>query len=351
MAQDIKLWSIENDRLRERRRRSLDFEERLEGWISADPTIVSRELMIGGLHVKTGFGGVVDLLGLEESGDLVVLNVKRESSPRDVTAQALDYAAWAQGLSNEEVTAIADSYLAAKGPLDDAFQHYFGKEIPDSLNDSHRILIVAAELDPSSERIIRFLSEGHGVDINAVSFQQFELADGSETLARVFLMDPAQVRYRAKTRSAGKRRRPTTPEELQETADSRGAGELYRNFIAKLGVFPNRSTSRNAMQFLATFDDKRKVILSLTPEKSSARDGVHFELYTTRLGKHFELDSHKVLHLLPANRQPWESSQPPPEDQKGMSGFFANQEEVDRFVGGLKPRSVEPLSFRTPRST
>ncbi len=165
MPHDIRLWSIENDRLRERRRRSLDFEDRLEGWIAGDPGIISRELMIIGRHVKTGFGGIVDLLGLDDTGDVVIINLKRDTSPRDVSAQALDFAAWAQHLSNGEVTAIADIFLGAKGPLEDAFQHYFGKPLPESLNDGHRIVIIGSELDPASERIIKYLSEGHGVDI------------------------------------------------------------------------------------------------------------------------------------------------------------------------------------------
>ncbi len=339
MPQEIRLWSIENDRLRERRRRNLDFEDRLEGWIAGNPTIVSRELMVIGRHVKTGYGGLIDLLGIDESGDLVILNVRRDASPRDISAQALDYAAWAQSLSNDDVTLIADAYLGGHGPLDDAFQHYFGKVLPDSLNDGHRILVVASELDPASERIIRYLSESHGVDINAVTFQEFELADGGETLARVYLMDPAQVTYRAKMRSAGKRRRPTTPEELQEIADSRGAGELYRHFVARLDAFPLSNTSRSAMQFQATIGESRKVILSLTPEKSSAGDGVHFELFTTRLAKHFRLEAAKVAHLLPANRRPWESCEKATEEQKGVTGFFGNEEEIDRFVGGLRTRT------------
>ena len=350
MPHDIRLWSIENDRLRERRRRSLDFEDRLEGWIAGDPGIISRELMIIGRHVKTGFGGIVDLLGLDDTGDVVIINLKRDTSPRDVSAQALDFAAWAQHLSNGDVTAIADIFLGAKGPLEDAFQHYFGKPLPESPNDGHRIVIIGSELDPASERIIKYLSEGHGVDINSVTFQQFELADGSETLARVFLMDPAQVTYRAKIRSAGKRRRLTTPEELQEIADSRGAGELYRSFIAKLSAFPHTSTGRSAMQFMATFGESRKVILSLTPEKSSARDGIHFELFTDRLREHFGLDPQKVLHVLPSNRQDWEACQDATDEQKGVTGFFSNQEEIDRFVSGLNTKGSEPLPFPTPRS-
>jgi len=35
------------------------------------------------------------------------------------------------------------------------------------------MLIVASEIDSSSERIIRYLSETYGVDINGVTFHHF----------------------------------------------------------------------------------------------------------------------------------------------------------------------------------
>jgi hypothetical protein len=54
------------------------------------------------------------------------------------------------------------------------------------------LIIVAAELDPSTERILTYLSEGYGVPINAVFFQYF--VDGEhEYLTRTWLRDPKEV--------------------------------------------------------------------------------------------------------------------------------------------------------------
>jgi hypothetical protein len=47
---------------------------------------------------------------------------------------------------------------------------------------------VAPRLDASAERIIDYLSERHGVDINAVFFRYSKLSDGREILARTILM-------------------------------------------------------------------------------------------------------------------------------------------------------------------
>lgn len=54
----------------------------------------------------------------------------------------------------------------------DAFsQRFGGKELPEVLNEQHKMLIVASEIDDSSERIINYLSDTYGVSINAVTFQ------------------------------------------------------------------------------------------------------------------------------------------------------------------------------------
>ena len=46
--------------------------------------------------------------------------------------------------------------------------------LPDELNDSHELVIVAASLDPSTERIVRYLAAEYGVRINALFFRVFK---------------------------------------------------------------------------------------------------------------------------------------------------------------------------------
>jgi RecB family endonuclease NucS len=41
------------------------------------------------------------VLGLDSEGVLHILELKRDRTPRDVVAQALDYASWVQELGNE----------------------------------------------------------------------------------------------------------------------------------------------------------------------------------------------------------------------------------------------------------
>src|SRR5579864_6547673 len=181
MPQEVRLWSISKaDRLLECAQASLNLEARLEEWLARDISILADDLLAIGRQVWTTYGGFIDLLCIDRIGDLVVVELKRDKTPRDVTAQTLDYASWVVALSRDDILAIASRYSGIAGSLEEAFRQRFGEELPESINESHRILIVASRIDPSSERIIKYLSNGYGVNINAVTFHYFKTNDSGE---------------------------------------------------------------------------------------------------------------------------------------------------------------------------
>src|SRR5438046_6125319 len=133
-------------------------EQALEEMIVADPTILSSEWMLIGRQEVTSHGGRVDLLAVAPDGSLVVIELKRNRTAREIMAQALDYASWAEQLTPDR---IAEMYrrLSEGGNLNDAFRERFSAELDEeTLNESHQIVIVAAELDDSTERIINYLN-------------------------------------------------------------------------------------------------------------------------------------------------------------------------------------------------
>lgn len=93
MPTKMTLWSIEADSPREIPVVPLDLESRLESWVMDEPNILGLDVVIIGQQVATDFGGFIDLLAIDAGGDLVVIELKRGRTPREVVAQALDYAA------------------------------------------------------------------------------------------------------------------------------------------------------------------------------------------------------------------------------------------------------------------
>lgn len=197
MSFEMMLWKVDGTKLQPVSVSALDQEQRLEDWIAADPSILGMELAIIGRQVQTAFGGKIDLLALDADGNCVALELKRGRTPREVVAQLLDYGSWIKNLGYNELEQIAQRWLQKS--LAALFEECFGAAIPETVNASHNLIVVASELDDSSERIISYLSEEHSVSINAVFFSFFR--DGSsEFLGRAWLKDPVETIERSESR-------------------------------------------------------------------------------------------------------------------------------------------------------
>ncbi|MDB6151880.1 MAG: nuclease [Chthoniobacteraceae bacterium] len=166
-------------------------EKALEEMIVSSPAILSSEWMLIGRQERTSFGKIVDLLAIAPDGSLVLIELKRDRTPREIVAQSLDYASWVEKLSAEKIAQIYERFSNGES-LDAAFLKRFGSELDeDSLNQSHQIIIVAAELDDSTERILGYLN-ARDVAINVIFFQIFQ--NGTEQLlSRVWLIDPGET--------------------------------------------------------------------------------------------------------------------------------------------------------------
>jgi hypothetical protein len=201
MAFKMTLWNNQGGQLVELPKNRLDDEQRLEEWIEADTGLVGLDVLIIGRQVSTPFGGRIDLLAMDSNGDIVIIELKRDRTPREVVAQILDYASWIITLSPHEIYDFAEPYLTQKRGkgLGDAFKDRFELELPETFNADHSMVIVASELDDSSERIIEYLSSRHALDINVVFFSCFQ-QDGRELIGRSWLLDPEQVEDRADER-------------------------------------------------------------------------------------------------------------------------------------------------------
>jgi len=197
MAFNMTLWKANGSELKEIQQAKLDSENRLENWVQRDPSLLGTEILFIGRQVSTDHGGRIDLLGIDRQGDLVVLELKRDKTPRDVVAQALDYASWVKDLTYKEINAIASEYIDQN--LSAAFSQYFDEAIPEKVNTNHRMIIVASELDDSSERIVQYLAEEYDVNINVVFFRFFK-TETEELIGRAWLMDPEELQSRIDSR-------------------------------------------------------------------------------------------------------------------------------------------------------
>ncbi|MFG3364264.1 endonuclease NucS domain-containing protein [Streptomyces sp. NPDC048156] len=194
MPLEFGLWRVDGKPVRVATR-PMPLESRLEELIEAEPEILGRPLLLIGRQVQTDHGKVVDLLGMDAEGGLHVLELKRDRTPREVVAQLLDYGSWVQELTNEQVREIYATYARGRGSaeeLDEAFALRFGGSIPEALNSTHALTVVASEIDAATERILTYLASGYGVPVNVLFFRYFE-DEGRSYLARTWLIDDVEA--------------------------------------------------------------------------------------------------------------------------------------------------------------
>mgnify|MGYP004446364825 FL=1 len=142
----------------------LEREYLLEDQITKDISILSDHWLLIGRQVYTDFGKYIDLLAIDATGSIIIIELKKHKTPRDVVAQTIDYAAWVENLSSEKFVQIYADFAANHRlpdlTFDQAFKAKFGAApVEDEINSFHQMVIVAAELDASTERIINYLND------------------------------------------------------------------------------------------------------------------------------------------------------------------------------------------------
>ena len=190
MPIEIGIWRID-DKPQKVSFSSLTSEAKLEEVLNKDISVLSSALMLIGRQVQTAHGKYIDLLAMDAEGNLSVIELKRHRTPREVVAQLLDYGSWVQNLSYDEIVNIY-SDNNKDTPFEQGFAEAFDSNPPDKLNEQLQLIVVAAELDNASERIINFLADNYGVPINAMFFRYFKDGD-HEYLTRSWLIDPQEA--------------------------------------------------------------------------------------------------------------------------------------------------------------
>ena len=291
MPTDMKLWQIEGDAPpKPVDADRLNLESRLEAWLHDDVSLISDDLLVIGKQVGTAFGGKIDLLALDSAANLVVLELKKGQTPREVVAQALDYASWVHFLEYDDVIDIASEHFGNRRSFEEAFKEKFDDDLPEVVNDRHRMYIVASSLDSSTERIIEYLSEVHRVDINAATFSYFK-AENIEWLGRSMLLDEETVEVRAET---GRHRSPTL-DEFSAIAGENGVQDLWETaYEAFDSISQGRIRKRTSLLFRVRIDGTLRWILTLYPSDSSQAEGLAVRVHRNRISQYFNVSSEEI---------------------------------------------------------
>lgn len=165
---------------------NLNDEKELELLLRDDIEILSKDWLVISNQVKTKPGKFIDILCMDHDGDMVVVELKKDLTPREVTAQVIDYAASVSKMTTTEISQMYHSFTKSDETLNDVFLKKFKAELDESsVNQKVKMVIVAAKMDDGTERIIRFLRDTYQVDINILFFHIYQCG-GERLISRAW---------------------------------------------------------------------------------------------------------------------------------------------------------------------
>ena len=162
----------------------LKLEKHLENWFENSPWALIQDETILWISRQTKAKdeeGTIrpDLLGIDSEGNLVIVEFKRERTSREVVAQLLEYAAWANEQPEENIRRIADTYLQNHDQCNEEnFNQTFCNEFETNqipqLNRQLRLYIVAGEIPARVLNVCRFLRSSYKMDISCLAVSMFQ---------------------------------------------------------------------------------------------------------------------------------------------------------------------------------
>lgn len=307
MATEIVSWQIKNDELiplvsslaESGRKETSD----LEKWLRSNPQILGEDIVIIGEQVQTA-SGPMDFLGIDTSGNTVIVELKRDNLPREALAQAIDYAS---DVATWEVERFRETCESHSGQtLEDLLQEKLEDvTIEDmAINQAQRLLLVGFGIEESLSRMIEWLSDTYNVGINAIMLSYVKTQSGDEVLSKSVII-PEEIEKQKANKKRFIIERSDEPGEYDpETLEDKLKQYLSKNLY---------SSQRIRDYFLPILVEKGRITRDLlrkefvdrkaAPDESQA--GYFLSLISNQLGHKWKDYLRQVVHYEYPNH-PWE---------------------------------------------
>ena len=144
----------------------------IQEWVAKTPAILGEDLLIIAKELPLPSGIRLDLLAVDRQANLVIVELKRDDSGRDVEWQAIKYASYCSNFRAEDIFTYCAEYLEIDS--DDAqerIESFIEKEL-DNLNENQRLILVAQQFHSDVASAVLWLRD-YLIDIKCVRLQAF----------------------------------------------------------------------------------------------------------------------------------------------------------------------------------
>ena len=173
----------------------------LAKWVEQHPAILGEELLIITAEYdrfdKTNER--LDLLAVDKDGNLVVIELKRDDSGRNVDLQAIKYAAYCSTLRLGDLVEMYVKHQKQKGneitsgQAQEAILAFIENDDFEEFNDRPRIILVSREFRPEVTASVLWLRK-FSLDVSCVKWDPYELENGCVAVNSYVLIPPPEAK-------------------------------------------------------------------------------------------------------------------------------------------------------------
>jgi hypothetical protein len=159
------------------------------------------KLLIIGRQVTTNLNTFIDLIGIDEFGNTVVIELKRYKTPRETLAQLIEYASFIDNLDYLQLNDIFQNYSGEEVELAEYHQQYYDNSTSQNVswNKNSKLVIVAQDITKEIKQTALYLRK-KGLDIYCVEFKYFANKSNVKMISSDFVVgDEEFIRQRVKS--------------------------------------------------------------------------------------------------------------------------------------------------------
>lgn len=324
------------------------------------------EVLYVGRQGSPGDGGIFDILGVDERGDTVVVELKRGRTPRDVVTQALEYAGEIRNVDYDYLDERYREFLRDDQDYTDpseipslrqAHREYF--DLEESLserefNDDQRLVVVGTDFGDVVLNMADFLRE-NGIDVVAVEYSTYrDDEEGVELLTTDGIRRPLSEEPTTASSTSDKvdywgllrKVRDRVYSEVAETTQHENPEAIQKSGTSRLGVGSNHPGHPDPVmyRFKPQIVEEGRAVVSLglyggsDKEKERIRDVV--TAYADQLEGFEPSDDPEPSENLVSTEFELTDREPDADDEEFVDAVV---EEMSRLIQHYHPILVEEV--------
>ncbi len=149
------------------------------------------KILIIGRQVTTNLNTFIDLLGIDQFGNTVIIELKREKTPRETLAQLIEYASYIDNLDYDQLNEIYQNYSGEDANLEEYHQEYFNangnEQEKISWNKFSKLVIIARDISREIKQSALYLRK-KGLDVYCIEFKFFTNKNNIKMISSDFIV-------------------------------------------------------------------------------------------------------------------------------------------------------------------